>query len=100
MNLHLVGIEAERAEVLHQDLRVEDAHHHLLPEGDRQRGDAQLDVAAAVGGLDAAVLRPALLGDVQARHHLDPRHDGRVNDFRHGLDVVQDAVDAEADQAA
>ena len=34
-------------------------------------------------GLDAAVLRPALLGDVEARQRLDARDDGGVHDLGH-----------------
>ena len=63
----------ELGEVLQQHARVEDAHDQLLAEGGRHGGDAQLDLALAAGGLDAAVLRPPLLGDVHARQHLDAR---------------------------
>ena len=48
-------------------------------------------------GLDAAVLRAALLGDVHAAHRLQARGDGQVDQLRHALDLVQHAVDAEAD---
>ena len=96
---HLLGIEAEAREVLHDHLRVEDPHHQLLAEGDRQGRDAQLDLAAAAHRLHPAVLGPSLLGDVEARHRLHPVDDRLVHQLGHRLDVVQHAVDAEADQA-
>ncbi|OQC35258.1 MAG: hypothetical protein BWX64_02538 [Acidobacteria bacterium ADurb.Bin051] len=92
----LFRVEAEPREVLHQHLGVEDPHDDLLAEGDRQRRDAQLDLPAAAGGLHPAVLRPPLLGDVEARHRLDPRDDRGVDDLRHRLDVVEHAIDPEA----
>ncbi len=92
------GIEAEALEILQQDAGVEDAHHHFLAERDRQGGNAQLDLLLLAHGLDAAVLRPPLLGDVQPRHRLDARDHRGVHHLGDGLDVVQDAVDAEADQ--
>ena len=48
-------------------------------------------------GLDAAVLGAAALGDVHAGEHLDARRDRAVHREGQRLDVVQDAVDAEAD---
>ena len=48
-------------------------------------------------GLDAAVLRPALFGDVHAAHRLEARGDREVHELRHALDLVQHAVNAEAD---
>ena len=81
--LQLVVVEAEAGEVLDQHLGVEDAHDHLLAEGGGQRGDAQLDLLPVALGLDAAVLRPALLGDVHAAHRLEARGDGQVDELRH-----------------
>ena len=46
---------------------------------------------------DAAVLGQALLGDVQLGHDLHARDDARGHPPRHGRDVLQHAVDAEAD---
>ena len=46
---------------------------------------------------DAPVLRQALLGDVQLGHDLHARDDAGGHLARHGGDVLQDAVDAEAD---
>ncbi len=74
-----------------------DAHHHLLAERGGERGNAQLDLFSLIVGLDAAVLRAALLGDVHAAHRLEARGDGEVDELRHALDLVEHAVDAEAD---
>ena len=38
--IELVLVEAERGEILDQDLRIEDAQHRLLAEGDWQRREA------------------------------------------------------------
>ena len=48
----------------------------LSPRQGRHGRDAQVDLAAAHGGLDAPVLRQAPLGDVELRHDLDARGDG------------------------
>ena len=68
----LVLVEPQLGDVLHQRLRVEDADDHLLAEGGGQGGDAQLDLPAVPLGLDAPVLRPALLGDVDPRRASSP----------------------------
>ena len=47
--------------------------------------------------LDAAVLRQALLGDVELRHDLDARRDRVAELHRRAHDVVENAVDAVAD---
>ena len=57
-------------------------------------GDAQVDLAAAHGHLDAPVLRQAALGDVEPRHDLDARGDGGPHGRAAALDLVQHAVDA------
>ena len=59
-----------------------------------------ISLSRAVDGeadLDAAVLRQALLGDVQLRHDLDARRDRVAELHRRRHDVVEDAVDAEPD---
>ena len=48
-------------------------------------------------GLDAAVLRDALFGDIHAADDLDAGDDGRVGVFRRGHDFLQHAVQAHAD---
>ena len=57
--------------------------------------DAQLDLAPALLALDAAVLGPALLGEVAAGEQLDARDHRLVDDPRDQVDVVEDAVDAQ-----
>ena len=64
---HVAPGEPELVDPLQQDVGVEDAQHRLLAEGGGHGGDAQLDLAPALLALDAAVLRPALLGEVAAR---------------------------------
>ena len=76
---------------------VEDAHHDALAVDARQRHDTQVDVAAVDDQTDAAVLGQALLGDVQLGHDLHARDDAGGHLARHGRDVLQHAVDAEAD---
>ena len=88
----------ELVDALQQDVGIEDPEHRLLAERRRHRGDAELDLAPALIALDAAVLRPPLLGEVAAGQQLDARHDRLIDDLRHGVDVVQHAVDAQADE--
>ena len=99
--LERVRLEAELGHVQHQLRLVEQPHHDLLAPQRGQARDAEVEVAAAVLDLhldlDAAVLRQALLRDVELGHDLDAR-DERVLQL-HGQrhHVVEDAVDAEAD---
>ena len=89
--------EAEVLHLLEDHVRIEDTHHHLLAEGNRHRGDADLDVfAAPLPHLDAAVLGAAFFGDIHARQELDARGDRRVYRLGQVVDGVQAAVDAEA----
>ena len=95
--LQLVFVEPEAGEIAEQHLGIEDAHDQLFAECGRERRDAQLDLFSFALRLDAAVLRAAPFGDVHAAHRLDARGDGEVDELRHALDLVQHAVDAEAD---
>ena len=52
---------------------VEQSQHDALAERGRYRRDAQVDVAACDAQPDSAILRQALLGDIQTRHDLDAR---------------------------
>jgi hypothetical protein len=61
---------------------------------------AQVDLLALDAQLDPAVLREPPLGDVEVRHDLHARDDGGRQAPRRGLDLVQDAVDAEAHDEA
>jgi hypothetical protein len=94
----LVRVVAERVDAEHGRARVEDAHHDLLAVQGRQGGYAEVDrLVLRQHELHAPVLRYALLGDVQARDHLDARGDLVLEHQRRLRDVAQDAVGAHAD---
>ena len=79
---------------------VEQAHHHRLAVLRRHGRDAHVDLGVAHLDVEAAVLRQALLRDVQPGHELQAQHQRR-GDLGVGLGLhVQHAVDAEADDAA
>ena len=62
-----------------------------------QGADAEVDLLGlGQVELDAAVLRHALLGDVQLRHHLQARGDARLQLDRHLGHLLEQAVDAQA----
>ena len=93
-------LHAERGEVEAARLLVEQAQHDALAVAGGQRGDAHVDRAAGDAQADAAVLRQALLGDVEPRHDLDAR-DQQRGDGALGLQhLAQHAVDAEAHHEA
>ena len=76
---------------------IEQAHHHRLAVLHRHGRDAHVDLGVAHLDVEAAVLRQALLGDVQPGHQLQAQHQRR-GDLGIGLGLhVQHAVDAEAD---
>ena len=59
-----------------------------------QRGDAQVDLAAAVHDRHAAVLRLAALGDVDVAHDLEAGDDAVLDALGRALHRVQHPVDA------
>ena len=61
-----------------------------------QRGDPHVHRPAADAQRDAAILRQALLGNVEAGHDLDPRHQRGVQLAPRPHHVAQRAVHAEA----
>jgi hypothetical protein len=75
-----------------------EAQDDLLAEerGEHRHAELHLLVAGHLH-LDAAVLRQATLGDVEVRHHLEPRGDRVLQPQRRLHDLVEHAVDAEAD---
>ena len=75
---------------------VEQSQHDTLAERGRDRRDAQIDIAARDAQADSAVLRQALLGDIEARHDLDARRDRRLKALGRRQHVVHHAVHAEA----
>src|SRR5881394_1470137 len=90
-------LEAERLQVERQVALVENTQHDLLAEQHGQRRDAEIDDAGAHLELDAPVLRHAALGDVELRHDLDARREGRAHLHRRLHHFVQRAVHAVAD---
>ena len=81
---------------------VEQAHHDRLALDGRQRRNADVEHPPGRDGVqrDAAVLRPAALGDVELREHLQTGRDAVREPLRDALDLLEHAVDAEADEQA
>ena len=94
------GIHAERGEVEAAGLLVEKTQHHALAVARRDGRDAHVDRAAGDPQADAAVLRQALLGDVELRHDLDARDDERRHRALGLQNLTQHAVHAEAHDEA
>ena len=99
--LQRLRLEAELRHVEHQLVFVEQTQDDLLAEERRQARHAEVDLLERAvdrePDLDAAVLRQALLGDVELRHDLDARRDRVAELHRRRHHVVEDAVDAEPD---
>ena len=78
---------------------VEETHDDAFAVDHRDDRDADVDLAAVDAHLDAAVLRQALLGDVEPGHDLEAADDGRLEavDLRRQGLRLQHAVDAVAD---
>src|SRR3954468_11788228 len=99
--LDLLQVEGGEAHFLERNRLAgsENPHHDVLDAARRRDGgDAQLDVERPeLLELDLAVLRLALLRDVEVAHDLDARHDRRAI-ARRDLDVrAERAVLPEAD---
>ena len=87
-------VEPQLVELLADRLLVEDTDDGILAVHARHDRDAEVDALAAHPHLEAAVLRHALLGDVELRHDLHARDDRAVEalvDRPHRR--LQDAVD-------
>ena len=96
----LFAREAEIREILDQHLRIKDPHHQLLAKGSRHRGKTQLDLFTIVAHrLDTSVLRPALLHHVHASQQLDAVGDRAGNRGGQLIDLMQNPVDTEANDA-
>ena len=91
---------AQRGQVEPRRILVQQAQHDALARAGRQCRHAHVDALVAELQRHPAVLRQALLGDVEARHHLEPRHQRGVQRARRLDDVAQHAVDAEAHDRA
>src|SRR5437899_1534385 len=72
---------------------VEDSHHDRLAVRRREDADTQVDVLTGHEDLDAAVLGPPLLGDVDESHDLDPADDRAEEPSRGAVAFHQHAVD-------
>ena len=95
--LLLVGLIAKLVDAQLGRAAVQDTQHDLLAEQCRQGAHAEVDLfGLGQVELDAPILRDALLGDVQLRHHLQARGDALVQLVRHLPDLLEDAVDAQA----
>ena len=81
-------------------LLVEQAQHHALAVAGRQRRHPHVDRPPGQAQGDAAVLRQAFFGNVELRHHLDARHDRRVQRALRLDHVAQRAVHAKAHHRA
>ncbi len=91
-------VELQLGELLADRLLVENTDDRVFAVHARHDRDAEVDGLAAHAQPEAAVLRHALLGDVELGHDLDARDDGAVRalgDRPHGR--LQHAVDAVLD---
>ena len=101
---HALG-EAHLVDAGHLGVGIDDADHHLLEHAagaqeDREGGEAEVDLLAAVLDMGAAVQGAALLGDVHAPEHLEAGDDLHHEAARDGILLRQVAVDAVADAHA
>ncbi len=94
-------LEPQFGEVEHEVVLVEEPHDDLLAEEGGEDRDAEVDLLGALLQFhlqfDAAVLREALLGDVELGEDLDARDDGVAQFHRGGHHLVEDAVHPEPD---
>ena len=89
---HAHAIQPQQAGALRQE-----THHRRLAILRRQGGQTHIDGGVLQLHVEAAVLRQALFGNVQAGHQLETQ-DQRCADLGIGLGLhVQHAIDAEAD---
>jgi hypothetical protein len=101
--LELLVVVLLEAEVLDADadaVRPQDTQHARLAVVRGQRADAEVDVVLVDAELDAAVLREALLGDVDAGHDLDAADQRGLHLDRDAVALDALAVDAVADADA
>ena len=90
-------IHAELAQVELHRILAQQAHHDALAVHDRNRADADVDLAAADLEIRAPVLRQTAFSDVQSADQLDARRDRGVVRQRQTQVLMQHAVDAETD---
>ena len=92
-------LEGQRLEARSQAAFVEHPDHHVFAVHAGHDGNAEIHrprgalAPSGKHGPEPSVLRDAPLGDVELRHHLEPRHDGLVVGAVHGLHRrIEDAV--------
>ncbi len=78
---------------------IQDPHHDLFTQNGRQRADTQVDFAAADPDVQPSVLWLSVLGDIQFRHHLDPRNDRGVHFLARFHDLSECTIDAETNRS-
>ena len=83
---------AQSSEVEARGILVEKAQYDALTGSGRQRRHAHVDALVAELQRHAPVLRQALFGDVQARHHFEPRYQRRVQFFRRRRFLLQQPI--------
>ena len=98
--LQEVGAHPELVQAEQREALVEQPENGHLP--GHAVADSGADVHLPVLDVhgELAVLRPPPLGDVHARHDLEPRDYREVQLQRQAHDVVQDTVDSEPDAEA
>ena len=98
IQLALHGLVAECVDAEHRARRVENTRHDLLAEQRRAGTDAEVDrTILGDAHLDAPVLGHAALGDVEPRHDLQARGELDRELHRRVCDLLQVAVEAQAD---
>ncbi len=88
-------LHAKRGQFEAPRLLVEQAQHDALAVAGGHGGHAHVHGTAGDPEADAAVLGQALLGDVEARHHLDARYQQRRHRALRLQNLAQHAVHAE-----
>ena len=89
-------VQAQRRQRQAGILAVQQTQDDPLAVGHRHGRDPDVEQAVADAHLGHAVLRQAALGDVHARHHLEPRHERGLEMLGRLGAVVEHAVDAVA----
>ena len=96
--LHILAVEPEHFEREALAGLAQKTHDRLFAEEGREDGNAEGDAVGFGLHLETSVLRKALLVELQVGKHLDARDDARGGGLRQGHRVVENAVDAIADQ--
>ena len=96
----IVIAKPEIAEVAQEHFGIKNTHDNFFTERRRHRRDAQFNfLAFRRHGLDATVLRAALLNDFHARQELHATHHRGEYHGRNLIDLMQHAIDTKAHHA-